>query len=250
MRDVIKKIAQTVDPQVWRQANHKGLDKFLHKKINSELFNNATDENELKKLLFHDQYKPYTLSERISNGFQEMAFTLGLTFSLTSSIFWYSLESRDKVHDLEVNGLIDSMDDLHPFVIAVHNNMAFIIGGAVLLPTSVFAIFKVKMWLAPPKKEIEQPLLQNQQQTSLFQPSELITDKSILLKFKREGTLKVEKAFDKMLVSTNMSGRGGYIKLLLKRGGKKIAPTVDVFGTFDGTLTQTDNLFTQEHEVV
>ena len=52
-----------------------------------------------------------------------------------------------------------------------------------------------------------------------------------------------------MLVSINKSGYSGSIGLVLKRGGKRIA-YVDVFGPFDDTLTQTDNLFTQEHEVV
>jgi len=138
----LKAIEQT-DPQEWRQNNHIGLDKFFHEQINSVIFRNATDEKQLRKLLFAKSYEALTLPQRIANGVVEMSKTIGLNLFLFTVIFYKYLEPRSAVQKLEDAGLIDNISELEdsffPFV-AINDNMATIVATIFSLPVMVYAL--------------------------------------------------------------------------------------------------------------
>lgn len=90
------------------------------------------------------KYKAYTLPERIQNGIYEMAKTIGTTLILFTLIFWYFLEPRSKVQDLENHDMIDSIDELYPTIRAFNNNMPVIIAGMFLIPSSIYAFLSLK----------------------------------------------------------------------------------------------------------
>jgi len=107
------------------------------------MFRNATDEKQLKKLLFNESYEDFTLQQRILNGLVEMSKTIGLNLFLFTLIFYINLEPRSEVQELEDAGLIDNISELEdsafPFV-AIYDNMATIVATIFALPVIVYAI--------------------------------------------------------------------------------------------------------------
>jgi len=106
------------------------------------MFRNATDEKQLRKLLFAKSYEALTLPQRIANGVVEMSKTIGLNLFLFTLIFYINLEPRSEVQELEDAGLIDNISELEdsafPFV-AINNNMATIVATIFALPIIVYA---------------------------------------------------------------------------------------------------------------
>jgi len=120
---------------------------LFQKQFNSVFFNKATDEKQLKKLLFGKSYEDFTLQQRIYNGLLEMYSTIGVTLFLFTIIFSINLEPRSAVQELEDAALIDDIGELEdsafPFV-AINDNMPTIVAIIFALPVIVYAITQFK----------------------------------------------------------------------------------------------------------
>jgi len=105
---------------------------------------------------------------------------------------------------------------------------------------------------------LEAPLLGDESESkSGIEPSQQVSDKSILIRFTRgeydesklhSSPLVVKDTIHQITVSSQW-GDYGQILLILERDGKEIA-SQDLFGYFDSSLNQTDTVLTSESDIV
>ena len=65
------------------------------------------------------------------------------------------------MQDLEFNGLVESIDDLHPVVIVINEYMLLIIGSIYLIPVTAYSIVRSKRSPTVKKNELTEPLLES-----------------------------------------------------------------------------------------
>ena len=129
-----------------RQKNKRGLHKFFHEKITSEIFilRNIIDQNIVAKLVIGPDFKEFTQHERIYNGIKEWVTTLGLTLLIFTIMFAWFLDPRATVQEMEDHRLIANKDELYPAMVSINNNMLLIVVTFFALPLSCFCILKIK----------------------------------------------------------------------------------------------------------
>jgi len=105
---------------------------------------------------------------------------------------------------------------------------------------------------------LEAPLLGDESESkSGIEPSQQVSDKSILIQFTKgeneklhSSPLVVKETIHQITVSSQwVNDRYGRILLILERDGEKIA-SQDLFGNFDYSFNQTDTVLTSESDIV
>jgi len=134
--------------------------------------------------------------------------------------------------------------------------MATIVTTIFALPVIVYALTKFKQQKAKKTCSLEAPLLGDQSESkSGIEPSQQVSDKSILIQFTKGGDeeklhsspLVVKDTIHQITVSSQWVGYR--IELILKRDGEEIARQ-DLFGYFDSSFNQTDTVLTSESDIV
>ena len=113
MKYILKSKAEPID---WLNANKKGLYKYVHEHLNKTIFNNAIEECVLQKII-HNDYD-YNAAKRIQNGLVQL-INLNAPLALVfCTMFHYNLDNRysESVMNLERAGLINSLEELNPFI--------------------------------------------------------------------------------------------------------------------------------------